>query len=708
MDGLNLNITASAGAGELSQHLTKVETAIFRHKTITFDYYSLQRDSLDARKVDPYHLLFQDGQFYLVGRSHERDAIRVFRLDRIRGKVAYATKAEHDFKRPEGFDPRRYANRAGWQFGDAVDTARCGSLTASPGRSSATTASSARSATPTTGSSSATPYADARQLASFVLGLREHAAVLSPPELVEDVAQRVARLRERHASRPDLAPPVPPHADDDVAVETGARRQARVLDPPERFARLVTLASVLIEAGRRGQNIDASTVRERLQISDAELQEDINVLNVVSFGGGTYVLYAELLPDGTIEVDPEPYADNFARPARLLPVEAKALVAAIDLIGDHLPAGALTTARDKIVGASAARTRASSCTSPPRRPTTPTSPAGSPSASTSAASSSSSTTRRTRTSSPARRRALPPLQRDRGLVRVGLRPRPRRACARSAWTASRPPRSPTRPSSRARDHRRERRRRLDAHGELEESRTARIWVSPERAPLVARGPPRRAGARGRLGHRRARLQGQRLARARGPQGGRRRRGARAGRRARGRADRDRPPAHARRRGMSRRDQIKMTEDEVLAFLDEEKVVVCATNGKDGFPHLMPLWYVVRDGELWAWTFAKSQKVKNLERDAAATVQVEAGTEYQELRGVMLKTEVEVVATPTGSPTSGSTSSAATPAEPAANWPTRCARWSSSRPRSAWRCASPRPSARRGTTASSPPASTRPR
>ena len=86
--GLRLNITASAGGQELSQRLAKIETAIFRQKTITFDYYSLQRDSLDARKVDPYHLLFRDGQFYLIGRSHERDAMRVFRLDRIRGKVA--------------------------------------------------------------------------------------------------------------------------------------------------------------------------------------------------------------------------------------------------------------------------------------------------------------------------------------------------------------------------------------------------------------------------------------------------------------------------------------------------------------------------------------------------------------------------------------------------------------------------------------------
>ena len=91
--------------------------------------------------------------------------------------------------------------------------------------------------------------------------------------------------------------------------------------------------------------------------------------------------------------------------------------------------------------------------------------------------------------------------------------------------------------------------------------------------------------------------------------------------------------------MSRRDQIKMSDEEVAAFLDEQRVVVCATNGHRGWPHLMPLWYVVRDGELWAWTYGKSQKVRNLERDARATLQVEAGVEYQELRGVMFECEV---------------------------------------------------------------------
>lgn len=90
---------------------------------------------------------------------------------------------------------------------------------------------------------------------------------------------------------------------------------------------------------------------------------------------------------------------------------------------------------------------------------------------------------------------------------------------------------------------------------------------------------------------------------------------------------------------SRRDQITMSDAEVLEFLDGQKVVVCATNGRSGWPHVMPLWYVVRDGEIWAWTFAKSQKVRNLERDPRATVQVEDGEQYAELRGVAFECDV---------------------------------------------------------------------
>jgi PPOX class probable F420-dependent enzyme len=93
--------------------------------------------------------------------------------------------------------------------------------------------------------------------------------------------------------------------------------------------------------------------------------------------------------------------------------------------------------------------------------------------------------------------------------------------------------------------------------------------------------------------------------------------------------------------VSRRDAIKMTPEEVDAFLAEEKIVTCATNGLHGFPHLMPLWYVLRDGRIWAWTYAKSQKVRNLERDPRATLQIETGVEYAELRGVMLRCDVEI-------------------------------------------------------------------
>src|SRR5215210_7695004 len=85
-----------------------------------------------------------------------------------------------------------------------------------------------------------------------------------------------------------------------------------------------------------------------------------------------------------------------------------------------------------------------------------------------------------------------------------------------------------------------------------------------------------------------------------------------------------------------RTAIAMSDEEVLAFLEEERTLICATVGSDGWPHLMPLWYVLRDGECWAWTYAKSQKVRNLERESRCTLQVEAGTAYSELRGVMLK------------------------------------------------------------------------
>jgi PPOX class probable F420-dependent enzyme len=90
---------------------------------------------------------------------------------------------------------------------------------------------------------------------------------------------------------------------------------------------------------------------------------------------------------------------------------------------------------------------------------------------------------------------------------------------------------------------------------------------------------------------------------------------------------------------SRRTEIEMTEEELQAFLDEQMVMQCATIGPRGLPHMVPLWYVRDGAELRGWTYAKSQKARNLEREPRATLGIEDGVQYQELRGVMLECDV---------------------------------------------------------------------
>jgi PPOX class probable F420-dependent enzyme len=94
-------------------------------------------------------------------------------------------------------------------------------------------------------------------------------------------------------------------------------------------------------------------------------------------------------------------------------------------------------------------------------------------------------------------------------------------------------------------------------------------------------------------------------------------------------------------GMSRRDEIKLSDTELRELLEDGRIAVVSSLGPRGWPHSMPLWYVPRDGEVWAWTYAKSQKVRNLERDPRATVLVEAGREYGELRGAMIEAEARL-------------------------------------------------------------------
>ena len=90
--------------------------------------------------------------------------------------------------------------------------------------------------------------------------------------------------------------------------------------------------------------------------------------------------------------------------------------------------------------------------------------------------------------------------------------------------------------------------------------------------------------------------------------------------------------------MSRREEIKLSDDELRELLEGERIAVVSSIGPRGWPHSMPLWFVPRDGTIWIWTYAKSQKVRNLERDPRATVLIETGYEYGELRGAMIEAE----------------------------------------------------------------------
>ena len=94
--------------------------------------------------------------------------------------------------------------------------------------------------------------------------------------------------------------------------------------------------------------------------------------------------------------------------------------------------------------------------------------------------------------------------------------------------------------------------------------------------------------------------------------------------------------------MSRRKLIAMTDEEVQAFLQEQRTLQVATIDHDGYPHLVAMWYILHDEHIVFWTYARSQKAVNLRRDPRLTCLVEAGQAYQELRGVQIKGQATIL------------------------------------------------------------------
>lgn len=94
---------------------------------------------------------------------------------------------------------------------------------------------------------------------------------------------------------------------------------------------------------------------------------------------------------------------------------------------------------------------------------------------------------------------------------------------------------------------------------------------------------------------------------------------------------------------SRREQIQLTQEEIAAFLVEQKTIIIVSNGRNGFPHPMPMWfYADEEGRVHCTTFRKSQKVMNYRRDPRASLLVESGEEYAALKSVLIYARAEII------------------------------------------------------------------
>ena len=358
---VSVNLLGGDYSPEVAAHLSKIESAISRRKTIRFTYYSIGRDERSEREVDPYSLLYLGGNWYMVGYSHEREATRLFRLSRIEGRITFKTRAEHDFPPPQDLDLSRYRDRAPWQLEDGGETA---TIELSPtiawwvdqmfGAYGDTAMAADGSAV------YATRCSNRRELVSWILGLGQEARALEPLELREAVVSALEVVAERHRAdggrSPAAAvrPATPPPAPRDPAPAASAQPPERVV-PAERFARLLALMTRLLAAcGESAEaHIPVSELRQALNLDRKVLEDDIGLLNLINFGGGCYALYAQIEGD-TVAVQKETYGDRFARPARLSPLEAKALLWALEFIGDRLPTeagGSLSSVRQKLQAA---------------------------------------------------------------------------------------------------------------------------------------------------------------------------------------------------------------------------------------------------------------------------------------------------------------------------------------------------------------------
>jgi proteasome accessory factor BC len=320
---------------EMSGRLGKLEGAISKQRTIKFAYYSIARNKERERTVNPYALLPDRGVWYVVGADlDDGGQVKTFRVSRIRGDIRFATRRERDFRIPTDFRIDEFVGRPPWQIGDIVGEARI-----EVGHDTAwwverTWGEAGRLEDDVF----VTEYSSLEQLTSWILRQDGRAIPQEPDELRRVVKESLALVAERHSGEaPKLAREV-------AATETdgaGDRPAGPVV--PERFAVLQSLLAYLLAAcgEDREASIPARELIERFSIPEEELEEHLQLLNLVNFGGGCYTVYAELEGD-TVQVDKELYGDTFRMPPRLTPLEARAIRLALEFVGPMIAADAHT------------------------------------------------------------------------------------------------------------------------------------------------------------------------------------------------------------------------------------------------------------------------------------------------------------------------------------------------------------------------------
>jgi proteasome accessory factor BC len=319
---------------EMSGRLTKLEAAISKQRTVKFNYWTLSRNATSERTIDPYALLHDQQSWYVIGLDHNRKDIRTFRVSRIRGEIRFATRRERDFRLPENFDPQAYRGRQPWQYGD--EYAGEAEIELDPDTAwwaERVFAERARVEDDVL----ITPYFDLAPLAGWVLRQEGRARPVSPSELVQEVKEGVEKVAAVHEGEP-TKPPRATRERPTVAVERPVGPVA-----PERFGVLqALLAHLLVRCGEeRSARIPAEELIERFHIPPDQLEDHLQLLNLVNFGGGCYAVYATL-QNGEVHVDKELFGDTFRRPPRLTPLEARAIRLALDFVGPMIAAEAHT------------------------------------------------------------------------------------------------------------------------------------------------------------------------------------------------------------------------------------------------------------------------------------------------------------------------------------------------------------------------------